>query len=162
MRPRHVFFYIFVAIIATGWALLAVRRNAINAQCPRGLIEDRAAWPKYLVETITPLQQEGLIPNQLDGFRLSAWSNDYFALRFPAEGVSTDRLVKAMALTRDDDNIGVREFRNRMPSEWNLDDRPTAEYYVSAAWLTGDEADRYVLRFDLSDEFVYVYYYYNF
>ena len=164
MRLRYAIVILFICVIfLAGSALIAARRNAINAQCPRGLIVDRTKWPKYLLETIGPLEREGLLPKQLDGFRTHVWSNDRFALRFLKDDASTDRIVSAMTLTRvADDNVGVREFRNWMPKEWNIDYPPSAEYYVSSPWLTGDEGDMYVLRIDSSGEFAYIYYYYNF
>ena len=47
--------------------------------------------------------------------------------------------------------------------EWKINlDRPTTKFYVSPGWLNGDEGDKYVFRTDSSDEFAYIYYYYNF
>lgn len=164
MRLRYATLLIFILVVFTASsAFIVARRNAINAQCPRGLIVDRTKWPKYLLETIESLQRNGFLPEQIDGFRMHAWSNDQFALRFLKADVSTDGIANAMTPTRvGDDNVGVRQFRNHMPKEWSLVYRPTAEYYVSSAWLTGGEGDMYVLRIDSSEEFVYLYYYYNF
>ena len=164
MRLRRVIVLIFICVIIfASSALIVARRNAINAQCPRGLIVDRTKWPKYLLETMEPLERDGLISEQVDGFRIHVWSNDRFALRFPKNDSLADRIVIAMSLTRvGDENSGVREFQRWMPQEWNIIDPPTAEYYVSSPWLTGDEGPMYVLRVDSSDEFAYVYYYYNF
>ena len=117
----------------------------------------------YLLEIVEPLDRDGLIPKQVDGFRIHVWSNDRFALRFSKVDVSTDPIVTAMSLTRvASDNVGVRQFQQWMPREWNIVDQVTSEYYVSSAWLTGDEGDMYVLRIDTSEAFAYIYYYYNF
>ena len=164
MRLRQAIFLLLICVLfVAGSALIVARRNAINAQCPRGLIVDRTKWPKYLLETIEPLERNELLPVQIEGFRTHVWSNDRFALRFQKDAVVTDQIVSAMKLTRvADDNIGVRDFRYWMPKEWNIIYPTSAEYYVSSPWLTGDEGDMYVLRIDSSDEFAYIYYYYNF
>jgi hypothetical protein len=46
------------------------------------------------------------------------------------------------------DNVGVCEFRNGIPKEWNVDFPPSAEYDVYSPWLTGNEGDMYVLHVD--------------
>ena len=68
-----------------------------------------------------------------------------------------------MSLTKvNTDNFGVGQFRQWMPDEWKISlDSPTMEFYVSPGWLNGDEGDKYVFRTDSSDEFAYIYYYYN-
>ena len=164
MRLRRAIVLLFICVIIfAGSALIVARRYAINAQCPRGLIFDRTKWPKYLSETIEPLERDGLVSEQIDGFRIHVWSNDRFGLRFPKNDSSTNRIVTAMSLTRvGEENNGVREFHHWMPQEWTIINSPTAEYYVSSPWLTGDEGPMYVLRVDSSDEFAYIYYYYNF
>ena len=164
MRLRRAIVLLFICVIIfAGSALIVARRNAINAQCPRGLIVDRTKWPKYLLETLEPLERDGLVSSQVDGFRIHVWSNDRFALRFQKGDSSTDRIVTAMSLTRvGDENGGVRAFQDWMPKEWGIINPPTTEFYVSSPWLTGDEGPMYVLRVDSSDEFAYIYYYYNF
>ena len=165
MQVRHLAFLLFVllAFFVAG-ALIVSQREAINAQCPRGLIEDRSKWPKYLLETIEPLDSNGLIPKTIEGFRTHVWSNDRFALRFSRSESSRDQIVSAMSLTKvNTDNFGVGQFRQWMPDEWKISlDSPSTEFYVSPGWLNGDEGDKYVFRTDLSDEFAYIYYYYNF
>ncbi len=145
-------------------ALLVAQRQAINAQRPRGLIEDRTKWPKYLLETIEPLDRNGFIPKNVEGFRTHVRSNDRFALRFSRSECSPDQIVSVMLLTKvDADHGGVGQFHRWMPDEWKINlDRPTTKFYVSPGWLNGDEGDKYVFRTDSSDEFAYIYYYYNF
>jgi len=163
---RSSFSLVFKGLFAfTGIVVLGLAVVKVSCEKPVTLVNPEAGWPE-------PLRMfwESELIHATDGLDYSLYrANEVeYCLIIRTNERSCDSLVDSMRrrwslLNVRRGNDVIMQFMRSCPSEWTgLDKSQLVEFYVSPAWLAGDEGHLYVVAKDSQSKTIVLWYYFNF
>lgn len=144
----------YIGIVAYSWSAAAGEPMQLS---------DRPTWPLPIQDLALAMRAAGLDDSELEVYQLDPLPDERAIIRLPDSAASLEFLTEQLELTPIETlHPGTQEMIARLPEPWWIGPEQSGPFLASPRYLTGEDADQYVVARDEDRQQIFIFYYFDF